>query len=82
MSLPSAIVPSRLDDLLARARREVDEGRLPGFQLAVGFERDIVYAEAYGEARADARFHTYSAIKPTVSLTAMQLAGAFYADYW
>ena len=82
MSLPSAIVPSRLDDLLVRARREVDEGRLPGFQLAVGFERDIVYAEAYGEARDDQRFHTYSAIKPTVSLTAMELAaeGLFDLD--
>lgn len=82
MSLPSVIVPSRLDDLIGRARCEVDEGRMPGFQLAVGFECDIVYAEAYGEARDDARFHTYSAVKPTVSLTAMELAaeGLFGLD--
>lgn len=82
MSLPSAIDPSRLDDLLERARREVDEGRLPGFQLAVGYEREIVYAESYGTARDDQRFHTYSAIKPTVSLTVMELAaeGRFGLD--
>lgn len=80
MSLPAAIVPSRLDDLLARARREVDEGRLPGFQLAVGYEREIVYAESYGSARDDQRFHTYSAIKPTVSLTVMELAAGGLLD--
>ncbi len=74
MNLPAAIVPSRLDDLLGRARREVDEGRLPGFQLAVGFEGEVVFAEAYGDARDDARFHTYSAVKPTVSLTVLELA--------
>ena len=74
MNLPAGIVSSRLDDLLERARREVDEGRLPGFQLAVGFEREVVYAEAYGEAREDERFHTYSAVKPTVSLTVLELA--------
>lgn len=82
MSLPAAIVPSRLDDLLERSRREVDEGRLPGFQLAVGYEREIVYAESYGTARDDQRFHTYSAIKPTVSLTVLELAaeGLFDLD--
>jgi CubicO group peptidase (beta-lactamase class C family) len=82
MNLPAGIVSSRLDDLLERARREVDEGRLPGFQLAVGFEREVVYAEAYGEAREDERFHTYSAVKPTVSLTVLELAaeGLFNLD--
>ena len=46
----TSIVESRLDALVARCRREVDEGRLPGYQLAVGFDNEIVYAEAYGDA--------------------------------
>ena len=46
----TSIVQSRLDALVARCRREVDEGRLPGYQLAVGFDNEIVYAEAYGDA--------------------------------
>ena len=60
MTLPSALVPGRVDDLLARCRREVDEGRLPGYQLAIGYAGEVVFVEAYGEAREDQRFHTYS----------------------
>ena len=40
------IVQSRLDALVARCRREVDEGRMPGYQFAVGFENEIANAEA------------------------------------
>ncbi|MEM9521335.1 MAG: serine hydrolase domain-containing protein [Actinomycetota bacterium] len=76
----ATIIPSRLDTLAARCRREVDEGRLPGYQLAVGFEGDIVFAESYGAARDDQRFHTYSAIKPTVSLTILELAAEGLLD--
>ncbi|MEM9463839.1 MAG: serine hydrolase domain-containing protein [Actinomycetota bacterium] len=78
--MTATIVPSRLDALVARCRREVDEGRLPGYQLAVGFEGDIAYAEAYGEARDEQRFHTYSAVKPTVSLTVLELAAEGLLD--
>lgn len=74
MTLPRALVPGRVDELVARCRREVDEGRLPGYQLAVGFGGDVVVFEAYGTAREDQRFHTYSAVKPTVSLTVLELA--------
>ena len=55
----TSIVQSRLDALVARCLREVDEGRLPGYQLAVGFENEIVYAEAYGDVADRNRFHTY-----------------------
>ena len=76
----ATIVPSRLDALTARCRREVDEGRLPGFQLAVGFEGEIVHFESYGTARDEHRFHTYSAVKPTVSLTVLELAAEGLLD--
>ncbi len=76
----TSIVQSRLDALVARCRREVDEGRLPGYQLAVGFENEIVYAEAYGDAADRNRFHTYSAVKPTVSLTVLELAAEGLLD--
>ncbi len=78
--MTATILPARLDALVARCRREVDEGRLPGYQLAVGFEGDIAYAESYGEARDDQRFHTYSAVKPTVSLTVLELAAEGLLD--
>lgn len=80
MSPPAAIVPRRLDDLVARCRREVDEGRLPGYQLAVGYGGEVVFGEAYGDAREGQRFHTYSAIKPTVSLTVLELAAEGLID--
>ena len=76
----TSIVQSRLDALVARCRREVDEGRLPGYQLAVGFDNEIVYAEAYGDAADHNRFHTYSAVKPTVSLTVLELAAEGLLD--
>ena len=76
----TSIVQSRLDALVTRCRREVDEGRLPGYQLAVGFENEIVYAEAYGDAADHNRFHTYSAVKPTVSLTVLELAAEGLLD--
>ena len=76
----TSIVQSRLDALVARCRREVDEGRLPGYQLAVGFDNEIVYAEACGDAADHNRFHTYSAVKPTVSLTVLELAAEGLLD--
>ena len=78
--MTGSIVPARLDALVARCRREVDDGPLPGYQLAVGFGGEIAYAESYGEARDDQRFHTYSAVKPTVSLTVLELAAEGLLD--
>lgn len=73
-------IPARVDRLVARCRREVDEGRLPGCQVAVGFEGEIVVFEAFGDLTTDDRLHTYSAVKPTVSLTVMELAAEGLLD--
>lgn len=63
-----------VDALVERARREVDSGLLPAAQLAVAYEGEIVVSEALGDCTADTRFHIYSAVKPSVALTAMELA--------
>ena len=65
---------SAVDALVERARRDVDSGLLPAAQLALALEGEIVVSEALGDCTPDTRFHTYSAVKPTVALTAMELA--------
>lgn len=70
----SRLVPERVEALLERCHREVDAGRSPGAQLAIGLDGEIALFEAFGDAGLDQRFHTYSAVKPTVSLAAMLLA--------
>ena len=68
------IESERLDALLARCRREVDEGRIAGGQIAIGFRNELVCFEAIGDATTEQRFHIYSATKPSVSLTVLELA--------
>ena len=60
--------------LLERARRDVDSGLLPAAQLALALDGEIVVSEALGDCTGETRFHMYSAVKPTVALTAMELA--------
>ena len=60
--------------LMERARRDVASGLLPAAQFALAFEGEIVVSEALGACTPDTRFHMYSAIKPSVALTAMELA--------
>jgi CubicO group peptidase (beta-lactamase class C family) len=68
--------------LVERARRDVDSGLLPAAQLALALEGEVVVSEALGDCTPDTRFHTYSAVKPSVALTAMELAadGLFDMD--
>lgn len=71
--------PTAVDDLLARVRQDVESGLLPAAQLALACHGEVVVSEAFGDCTADSRFHMYSAVKPTVALTALELAaeGAF-----
>lgn len=64
-----------LDDLLARARREIDEGRLPACQIAVGYQGELIAFEAYGEATTDTRFLVFSTTKAVTSAAAWALMG-------
>jgi CubicO group peptidase (beta-lactamase class C family) len=78
----SMIIAKRVDDLLARCSHEVDVGHILGGQVAVAFEGELIVNEALGDVTLDQRMHTYSAVKPTVSLTVLELAaeGQFTLD--
>ena len=66
--------------LVERARRDVDSGLLPAAQFALALEGEVVVSEAFGHCTPRTRFHTYSAVKPTVALTAMELAAEGLLD--
>ena len=60
--------------LLELARREVDDGLLPAAQLALARDGEVVLSESFGDATDDTVFHMYSAVKPSVALTVLELA--------
>lgn len=57
---------AKIQSLLARVRREVDEGLSPAVQIAIGYEGEIVLDETFG-APADSRFVVFSATKGFVA---------------
>ncbi len=63
-----------VDALTERVQRDVDSGLLPAAQFALALSGEIVVSQALGNCNTATRFHTYSAIKPSVSLTVMELA--------
>lgn len=65
----------KLDALLARARRDVDEGVVPACQVAVGLEGELVAFEAFGDAGTETRFAVFSCTKPLVAAAAWVLMG-------
>jgi CubicO group peptidase (beta-lactamase class C family) len=70
----------KVDALLARARREVDDGLLPGCQIALGYRGEIVTFEAFGEATLDTRFVVFSATKAFVAGAMWALIGDGLVD--
>ncbi len=64
-----------LDELVARAHREVDEGLLPSCQLAIGYEGEVVEVVTLGDAPAGdgTRYVMYSATKAVVASVIWQL---------
>jgi CubicO group peptidase (beta-lactamase class C family) len=58
---------SKVDILLERARREVEEGRLPSCQLALALDGEVVLDEAFGDATADTRYVIFSCTKGLVA---------------
>src|SRR5262252_1293636 len=59
--------PAKLDDLFARARKEIDEGLLPSCQLAVAKDGRLVASATYGNAEASTRYVIFSATKALVA---------------
>ncbi|MGH7856664.1 MAG: serine hydrolase domain-containing protein [Candidatus Binatia bacterium] len=65
----------KLEALLVRARREIDQGLLPSCQLAVAREGRLVAFETYGDAPADARYCIMSSTKAFVASAIWILLG-------
>jgi CubicO group peptidase (beta-lactamase class C family) len=67
--------PGKLDALVARAQREVDEGRLPSCQLAVARHGRLVALQTLGAATNETRYVMFSATKAIVASAAWLLIG-------
>jgi CubicO group peptidase (beta-lactamase class C family) len=63
---------AKVERLLTRVRREVDEGLSPAVQIAIGHEGEIVVDETFG-APDDSRFVVFSATKALVAATIWRL---------
>lgn len=66
--------------LLARARREVDDGLLPSVQVALGYRNELVLFETFGDATDDTRYVVYSATKAFVAGAMWALIGDGLVD--
>lgn len=63
----SPLVPAKVQALLTRVQREIDEGLLPSCQIALGYDGEIVLSECYGDTTPDTRYCVFSATKPMVA---------------
>jgi CubicO group peptidase (beta-lactamase class C family) len=65
--------PQKVETLLARVRREVDEGLLPAAQVAVARHGKVGVFESYGDAKPDSLTPLFSATKAITSAAAWLL---------
>jgi CubicO group peptidase (beta-lactamase class C family) len=77
--LSDVIDPAKVDALLARMRREVDEGLSPAVQIAVAHDGRVVVDETFG-APAASRFLAFSATKALVAAAIWRLIDAGEVD--
>src|SRR4051795_7857443 len=71
---------SAIDGLLARAKREVDDGLLPSAQVALAYEGELVLFETFGDATDDTRYVVFSATKAFVAGAMWGLIGDGVVD--
>jgi CubicO group peptidase (beta-lactamase class C family) len=69
------IDPERLDLLLERARKEIDDGLLPSCQLALAKDGKLAAFETFGDATPESRYTIFSATKAIVASAAWILIG-------
>lgn len=69
------IDPARLDELVARARREIDEGRLPSCQLALARDGELALSATFGDAAPRSRYIVFSCTKAIVAGAVWLLVG-------
>lgn len=63
----------KVDALLNRVQREVDEGLLPAAQVALGLNGEVVLSESFGTARDESLICIFSATKGITSAAAWLL---------
>jgi CubicO group peptidase (beta-lactamase class C family) len=69
------IARDKLDALLQRARREIDEGLLPACQIAVAKDGELVAFETFGDATDDTKFAIFSETKALICSLVWMLLG-------
>ncbi|HZT65898.1 MAG TPA: serine hydrolase domain-containing protein [Acidimicrobiales bacterium] len=69
----AAVDNNKVKALMARARREVDDGLLPSCQLALARHGEIVAAATFGEASDDSRYLAWSVAKGVTASAAWAL---------
>src|SRR3954471_18706439 len=62
-----ALDDAKVNTLLERARREIDEGLLPSCQLALALDGDVVVDQCYGDSNVDTRYVIFSCTKGIVA---------------
>lgn len=70
------LVVDQVDKLLARVRKEVDDGLLPAAQVALAKDGEVVFQASYGSARDDSLTCIFSATKAVTSAAAWLLMQA------
>jgi len=58
---------AKVDLLLERARREIDEGLLPSCQLALAVDGEVVVDQCFGDSNVDTRYVIFSCTKGIVA---------------
>ncbi|MEM7276296.1 MAG: serine hydrolase domain-containing protein [Actinomycetota bacterium] len=60
-------IEAKVDAVLARAGREIEEGLLPSAQIAIAHRGEVIAEAAFGDATVDTCYCIFSATKPFVA---------------
>ena len=74
------LISEKVEQLRARAQRDIDEGILPSCQVALGLNGEIVFEEAFGDASLDTRYVVFSCTKAFVAGAMWVLIGEGAVD--
>jgi CubicO group peptidase (beta-lactamase class C family) len=80
MGTQGTLNQAKVDALIARARREVDEGLLPSAQVALAKDGELVACETFGAATPDTRYAVFSCTKAFVAGAMWGLIGDGLVD--
>jgi CubicO group peptidase (beta-lactamase class C family) len=72
--------PARLDDLIARAQRDIDDGLLPSCQLSIARNNKVGLLITLGDAEPDSRYVLFSCTKALTASAFWLLVGEGAVD--